>query len=154
MFSPSFFYRSCRTDFITISTVQTIFLMNDHRFHTNINTSLRTFAVTELAANAAIRHKISCLSFRCFSKCKTFSINRLFDRSNRSPFPSSSRNTVKCSSGRSIWINFIHIWIFSNKRGSSVPSSLTFPPRKPPRQHGIFAFHAGQARYSFFFRRS
>ena len=43
-----------------------------------INTFLRTFAVTELAANAAIRHKISFLSFLCFSKCKTCSFNRLF----------------------------------------------------------------------------
>src|SRR5699024_8302188 len=53
------FHRPCRADLHAVAAVQAVLLPNDDRLAADVDALLRAFGVAELAADAAVGHKVA-----------------------------------------------------------------------------------------------
>ena len=118
------FNRSCGTDFIAIPTMQAVFLLYDYGLCRNINALLRTFGITQLAANTFVRHKIAGFFCLCAAEEEAGPFNRKFGEVK--PFSGSFVNFEYCkrAAGTHIGINLLHIGIFTEQVGQHVRPDL------------------------------
>lgn len=143
---PPVFNSPCRADFITISAMQTMLLVNDDRFHRNVDTFLRALGVAELTADTFLGYIITIFRGISAPEGKTVSLDRLLREIEPLACSFINLEDRERTSERNIGINLFHVRILSEQIRQKVGSDFFDPSlhRYCHAEESAFALHCGE----------
>ena len=125
--------------------MQAVFLLYDYRLYPNVDTLLRAFGIAQLAANAVVRHKVTCFPCLCPAEGEAGAFKRLPGKVKPFSRPLVYFEYGEGTAGAHIGISFFHIRILSQQAGKLLrPCFFRLSMyRYRPAGQGIFARHSG-----------